>query len=76
MMMADSHQLIFGVDLRSNSAPQSKDGTSYPVLNGGSDKRRVPGVSIFPTSIPCSMGSQLELQTEFPNHLIDEYPHE
>ena len=42
----------------------------YPVVNGGSDKRSMPGVSIFPINIPYSMGSRLELQTELPNHLI------
>ena len=48
--------------------------TSSPVYgsisSGGSDKRSVPGVSIFPTNIPYLMGSQLELQTDFTNHLI------
>ena len=43
---------------------------NYPVVNGGSDKRSMPGVSIFSRNIPYSMGSRLELQTELPNHLI------
>ena len=41
----------------------------YPVVNGGSEKWRVPGVSIFPTNVPYEMGSQLEL-FRVPNHLI------
>ena len=36
-------------------------GQTYPVLNGGSDKRSVPGVFIFPTHFPYSMGSRSEL---------------
>jgi hypothetical protein len=43
---------------------------SYPVVR---ERFGARGIRVFPKNIPYSMGSQLELRIEFPNHQIDEH---
>ena len=45
----------------------------YPVANGGSEKRSVPGVSIFPRNIPCEPWGAGWSYLRFANHLVEGY---